>query len=68
MTEPNDLEAALANLGYSRRVALVRAAAEKRDASLSDPRMAAVWHALAVAAAEVTDAENIVLRAAEDAL
>jgi hypothetical protein len=51
------IEEALAALGRTRRHALARACTEQRD-STADPLMAAVYHELAVAAAEQTDVEQ----------
>lgn len=59
MHEPHVIDEALDALTASERRAIAYAAAERRDMTMSDgaPRMAALWHALAVAAAEANDRE-----------
>ena len=60
MTDLTDLDRALDALTDVERRALTVAAAELRDArdAAGEPRMAAVWSALAVAAAEAVDRER----------
>jgi hypothetical protein len=58
----HDLRTAIDDLTPAERAMLARVAAEHRDAgATSHPRMAALWQALAVLAAESVDRERSVL-------
>lgn len=60
----HDVDLALDALTHTERQAIAYAAAERRDLTLADgaPRLAALWHALAVAAAEANDREAAAFR------
>lgn len=65
MTDRHDLDLALDALTDTERGALSAAAADARDRHLADgaPRMAALWHAVADAAAASRDRERSAFRA-----
>lgn len=64
MTNRHDLDLALDALTDVERRALCSAAAEARDRQLADdaPRLAAVWHSIADAAAASRDRERAAFR------